>query len=76
LVSKVSGSDRLSKIKNYSRGPNGEKVVHKRKFSKRRVKLITAIKAHKLLGRGCKGFLYNVVETKATKPSLQDIPVV
>ena len=34
------------------------------------------MKTHKLLGRGCKGFLCNVVETEAAKPFLQDIPVV
>jgi len=40
------------------------------------VKFITAMKAHKLPGRGCKGFLSNVVGTEVAKPSLQDIPVV
>ena len=58
------------------RGLNGEKVVHKEKVLKSGVRLITAMKAHKLLGQGCEGFLYNVVESKAAEPSLQDILVV
>jgi len=58
------------------RGPNGEKIVHKAKVSKSVVKLITAMKAHKLLGRGCEGFLCNVVETEATELSLKNISVV
>jgi len=37
--------------------------------------LITAMKAHKLLGRGWEGFLCNVVKTEAIKSSLEDIPV-
>jgi len=33
-------------------------------------------KNHKLLRRGCKGFLCNIVEIKEAEPSFQDIPVV
>ena len=40
------------------------------------MKLINTTKSHKLLGRGCKGFLCNVVETDAVEPSLQDILIV
>jgi len=40
------------------------------------VKLITVIKAHKLLGQGCEGFLCNVVKDEAAEPSLLDILVV
>ena len=40
------------------------------------MKPITTIRAHKLLGWGCEGFLCNVVEIEASEPSLQDIPVV
>jgi len=57
-------------------GPNGEKVVHKGKASRPEVKLITVIKPHKLLRRGCEGFLCNIVKTKAAEPSLEDIPIV
>ena len=58
------------------RGPNREKIVPKGMISKSGVKLITAIKAHKLLGRGCEGSLYNVVETEVAEPFLQNIPVI
>ena len=52
------------------RGTNEEKVVHRGKVSRSGMRLITIIKAHKLLGRGCKGSLCNVVETKAVEPSI------
>jgi len=58
------------------KGPNGERIVLKGKAPRIGVRLITALKASKLLGRGCKGFLCNIVETVAREPSLQDIPVV
>jgi len=50
--------------------PNGERIVHTRKAPKTRVRLITALKASKLLGRGCEGFLSNLVETAVREPSL------
>ena len=40
------------------------------------VRLISAIKAQKLLNRGCKGFLCNMLETEAPESSLKDIPIV
>jgi len=58
------------------RGPNGEKVVHKGKVSRLGVKLITVIQACKLLGKGCKGLLCNIMETGTVESSLKDIPVV
>jgi len=57
-------------------GPNGEKVVHKGKGPRVGVKLIYVMKARKLLGRGCEGFLCNVVKIEGAKSSLKDIPVV
>jgi len=53
----------------------GEKVVHKGNVSKSRVELITAMKSHKSLGRGCERFLCNTVETEAAEPSPKNIPV-
>jgi len=57
-------------------GPKGERVVHREKPLEGGVRLITAFNAHKLLSRGREGFLCNVLETKAPKPSLKDIPIV
>jgi len=50
--------------------------VHKGKRPRAGVKLISIIKAHKLLGKGCEGFLCNVVKIEGAKSSLEDIPVV
>ena len=58
------------------RGPNGEKVVHKAKGPRARVKQISVMKACKLLGRGCEGFLCNVVKNKGAESSLKDNLVV
>ena len=58
------------------RGPIGEKVVHKGKGLRAQVKLIFMMKARKLLTRGSKGFLCNVIKIEDTKSSLEDIPVV
>ena len=58
------------------KGPNAEKVVHKGKGPRAGVKLISVMKARKLLDKGCKGFLRNVVKTRDAEPSLKDIPVV
>ena len=49
---------------------------HKGKGPRVEVKLISMMKAHKLLGRGCEEFLCNVVKTESAKSSLEDIPVV
>jgi len=40
------------------------------------VKLVSVMKAHKLLGKGCEGFLCHIVKTEDAKPSLEGIPVV
>jgi len=40
------------------------------------VKLVSVMKAHKLLGKGCEGFLRHVVKTEDAESSLEDIPVV
>jgi len=40
------------------------------------VKLVSVIKARKLLGKGCEGFLCHVMKIEDAKPSLEDIPVV
>ena len=74
MVSKISCSDRLFKTKNHPKGPNGEKVVHEGKVSGLGVKLITVMKAHKLLRRGCEGFSCNVVKIEAAESSLEDTP--
>ena len=37
---------------------------------------MSVIRAQKLLGKRCEGFLYHVVKTKDAGPSLKDIPVV
>ena len=58
------------------RGPNRGRVVHKVKPLERGVKLISAIKAQRLLRRGCEGYLCNVVEIEAPETSLKDLPVV
>ena len=42
----------------------------------RGVKLISMMKACKLLGKGCEGFLCNVVKIGDAEPSLEDIPIV
>ena len=39
------------------------------------VKLVSIMKARKLLGKGCEGFLCHVVNTEDAKSSLEDIPV-
>jgi len=50
-------------------------VVHKGKGPRVGVKLISVMKAHKLLGRGCEEFLYNIVKTEGAEFSLEDPPV-
>ena len=53
---------------------NGERVVHRGEPLKGGVRLITTIKAQKLLSQGFKVFLCNVLKTEAPKSSLKDIP--
>ena len=50
--------------------------MHKGKGPTAGVKLIYVMKAHKLLGRECEGFLCNVVKTESAESSLEDIPAV
>ena len=40
------------------------------------IKLVSALRAHKLLGKGCEGFLCHAIKTESAGPSLEDIPVV
>ena len=40
------------------------------------VKLVSVMKAYKLLGKGCEGFLYHVVKTEDVESSLDEIPMV
>jgi len=40
------------------------------------VKLVTMMRARKLLSKGCEGFLCHVAKTEDAGPSLEDIPVV
>jgi len=40
------------------------------------VKLVLVLKAHKLLGKGCEKFLYDILKTEDTESSLEDIPMV
>jgi len=40
------------------------------------VRLITVIRAQKLLKQGCEGYLYNVVETETPKVCLRNISIV
>jgi len=53
--------------------PNGEKVVHMSQKPRMGVKLVSVLKARKLLGKGCEGFLCHVVKTKDAESSLEDI---
>jgi len=81
----ILGMDWLSKHQAYSdclklkatlMGPNGERVLHRGKPLEGGVRLITVVKAQKLLNRGCKGFLCDVLEIKAPESSLKDIYIV
>ena len=40
------------------------------------VKLVLVMKARKLLGKGCEGFLCHIVKTGDAESFLEDIPVV
>jgi len=63
-------------MKNHPKETQWEKVVHKGQRPRTEVKLISVMQAHRLLVRGCEGFLCNVVKTDGIGPSLEDIPVV
>jgi len=76
LVGQVPAQIDCSKQKVSLKGPNGEKIVHRGQSPRMGVKLVSAMKARKLLGKGCEGFLCHAVNTEHAKPSLEDIPVV
>ena len=65
-----------SKQKVSLKGPNREKIVHRGQSPRMGVKLVSAMKARKLLGKGCERFLCHAVNTEDAKPSLEDIPIV
>jgi len=50
--------------------------VHRGVNRKLGVGLIYVLKAHKLLRRGCEGYLCNVVDSAAAKPSVENIQIV
>ena len=50
--------------------------MHRGQRPKMGVKLLSVMKARKLLGKGCEGFLCHVKRTEDVEPSLEDIPVV
>ena len=58
------------------RGPNGDWVVHKGVNLKLEVRLISALKVHKLLTRGYEGYLCNMIKSTAIKPPIENIPIV
>ena len=58
------------------RGPKGEKIVHRGKSRGSGVRLITAIRAQKLLKWGCERYLCNVVETETPEVLLRNILIV
>jgi len=49
------------------RGLTGKEIVHRGKPRGSGVRLISAIRAQKLMGRSCEGYLYNVVRTKTSE---------
>ena len=56
--------------------PTGKEIVHKGMPRGSGVRLISTIKAHKLLGRGYEGYLFNVVRTETPEDSPENIPIV
>ncbi|XP_056688342.1 uncharacterized protein [Spinacia oleracea] len=56
------------------RGLDGKKVSYRNRVGKSKVKVISTMKALKLLKTGCYGYLCNVLEIK--EPNLFEIPVV
>jgi len=65
----------FSKQKITLRGPNGETVVQRGQRPRMGIRLVSALRAHQLLGNGCEGFLCHAVRTESVGPSLEDIPV-
>ena len=63
-------------MKNHPKGAQWEKVVHRGQRPRMGVKLVLVMKAHKLLCKGCKGFLCHVMKIEDTESSLEEIPVV
>ena len=58
------------------RGLTRKEIVHRGKPGASGVGLISAITAQKLHGRGCEGYLCNVVQTETPKRPLESIPIV
>ena len=61
------------------RGHNRDKVVDKGANSKlgvRTVRLISMLKVQKLTKQGCKGYLYDVVDSIAIEPPIESILVI
>jgi len=58
------------------RGLTRKEIVHEKSQEEVGLRLILAIRAQKLLGQGCEGYICNVVRTKTPKTSLENIPVV
>jgi len=50
--------------------------VHRGQSLRMGIKPMLVMRAHKLLGKGCEGFLCHVTRTEDVGPSLEDIPVV
>jgi len=50
--------------------------VYRGANKKLEAKLISTLKAHKLLRSGCEGYLYNVVDSAVAKPLVKNIPIV
>jgi len=55
------------------KGPKGKKVVHRGKPTRSGVRLIIAVRAQKVLGRGYEGYLCNSVWTETHETSLENI---
>jgi len=54
----------------------GKEIVHREKPRGSGVRLISEIRAQKLLGQGYEGYLCNVVWTKTPEDPLENIPIV
>jgi len=75
-LSKYQGHIDYLKQRIAFRGPKGKEIIHRGKPKGSGVRLISAIRARKLMGQGCKGYLCNVVQTETPKTSLENIPVI
>ena len=58
------------------RCPNENREVHKRANVKLGVRLISTRKVHKLLKQGCEGYPCNVIDSIATEPLVESVPIV